>query len=202
MRASSHTRCRVEGQGCARGRHAAWTCACLDVHTTAAARLLSNAIHAVLLPAAPPFTEPAKKKGRKKDGGDAAAAAAAGEAAGADGKDGDKEPEHVLWRVNYDEFNRRWAGWQLLEGWDGGSGGGLLHLLMEDGSVGGMLHLHNSARTRRRYPTRHPPCRFRNDVIVKTVKAKHGADAGNAVLGLLLANARFEASVRPGRGWG
>lgn len=30
---------------------------------------------------------------------------------------------------------------------------------------------------------------------METVKAKFGQDAGNAVLGLLLANARFEASV-------
>ncbi|PRW61528.1 DNA-directed RNA polymerase III subunit RPC3 isoform A [Chlorella sorokiniana] len=87
--------------------------------------------------------EPAKKKGRKKAD---AAAAAADEATAAGGKDGEKEAESVLWRVNYDEFNRR----------------------------------------------------FRNEVIVETVKAKYGQDAGNAVLGLLLANARFEASAQTG----
>lgn len=56
--------------------------------------------------------EPSKKRGRKK-GGDAAAAkdaaaAAGGSAAGLlEGEDGDGP---VLWRVNYDEFNRRWVG--------------------------------------------------------------------------------------------
>ncbi len=35
---------------------------------------------------------------------------------------------------------------------------------------------------------------------METVKAKSGQDAGNAVLGILLANARFEASVRSGAG--
>lgn len=61
----------------------------------------------MLLPAAS-AAEPAKKKGRKKAGADAAAAAA-DEEAGAGGRDGDKEPAPVLWRVNYDEFNRRCA---------------------------------------------------------------------------------------------
>lgn len=42
-----------------------------------------------------------------------------------------------------------------------------------------------------------PHSRFRNDVVVETVKLKHGHDAGQAIAGLLLANARFEQTV----GW-
>lgn len=38
--------------------------------------------------------------------------------------------------------------------------------------------------------------RFRNDIIVSTVKLKYGVEAGQAVRGLLLANARFEQAVR------
>ncbi|KAL4446224.1 hypothetical protein ABPG77_003031 [Micractinium sp. CCAP 211/92] len=94
--------------------------------------------------------EPSKKRGRKK-AGDAAQAAAdtpAAAAGGASGKSsgagaGGKEEEPVLWRVNYDEFNRR----------------------------------------------------FRNDIIVSTVKLKYGVEAGQAVRGLLLANARFEQAA-------
>ncbi|KAL4423849.1 hypothetical protein ABPG75_001150 [Micractinium tetrahymenae] len=94
--------------------------------------------------------EPAKKRGRKKagDAGQAAAETAAAEAAAAGAKSagvaaGQNEEEPVLWRVNYDEFNRR----------------------------------------------------FRNDIIVSTVKLKYGVDAGHAVHGLLLANARFEQTA-------
>lgn len=43
--------------------------------------------------------------------------------------------------------------------------------------------------------------RFRNDVVIETVKLKHGADAGQAVAGLLAANARFEQTVSAGRSW-
>ncbi len=73
-----------------------------------AAACLSDAGHTPA-PTAAPAAEPAKKKGRKKAGGDAAAAAA-DEAAAGGGQEGSREPEPVLWRVNYDEFNRRWAG--------------------------------------------------------------------------------------------
>lgn len=58
--------------------------------------------------------EPAKKRGRKRagDAGQAAAEASAAHAAGPNGKSpgaaaGEKDEELVLWRVNYDEFNRR-----------------------------------------------------------------------------------------------
>ncbi|PSC73409.1 DNA-directed RNA polymerase III subunit RPC3 [Micractinium conductrix] len=88
--------------------------------------------------------EPAKKKGRKKGGGDdaggAAAAAASPRAAGA--AQGEGEP--VLWRVNFDEFNRR----------------------------------------------------FRNEVVASTIKLRYGIPAGQAVMGLLMANARFEHASR------
>lgn len=75
----------------------------------------------------PPSAEPSKKRGRKKTG-DAAQAAAdtpAATAAGASGKSsgagaGEREEEPVLWRVNYDEFNRRWVpvllSWWQLQG--------------------------------------------------------------------------------------
>lgn len=93
--------------------------------------------------------EPAKKRGRKKaaDAAQAAAEANAAAPAAAGGKSpgaaGEKDEEPVLWRVNYDEFNRR----------------------------------------------------FRNDIIVSTVKLKYGVEAGQAVRGLLLANARFEQTA-------
>lgn len=86
--------------------------------------------------------EPAKKRERKKageagaEGGSAASLPAQAAAAG-------DEEAPVLWRVNYDEFNRR----------------------------------------------------FRNDVIVSTAKLKYGVHAGQAVEGLLVANACFEQTA-------
>lgn len=135
-----------------------------------------------------PAAEPAKKKGRKKAGADAAATAT-DEEAGAGGRDGDKESAPVLWRVNYDEFNRRCA-----------AAVAALRLKLNlrrsrPAPSACCFSQHNSTLPCITSRNPAPYRRFRNEVIVETVKAKYGQDAGNAVLGLLLANARFEASV-------
>lgn len=50
--------------------------------------------------------EPSKKRGRKKGGADAAADAGGSAGLGL-GEEDDDPIAPVLWRVNYDEFNRR-----------------------------------------------------------------------------------------------